>query len=275
MWNEKQRLRPACVVLTLTALVAGTVALEAADLQQRTVDAFNRYVRVSEARMKADRAFLWVETLPESQRRARLNELRREGLVIERLTTRESGKEIRIPDGLVHHWVGMVFVPKATVAQALKLLQDYDRHTEIYKPAVARSKLLERKGDVFRVYLRFYQKKVLTVVVNSEHEAVFSRPAPDRAQSRIYSTRIAQVEDPDTPRERELPVGRDGGYLWRLYTYWRFLERDGGTYIECESISLTRDIPLGLGFIVGPFVTSVPRESLEFTLTTTRRALAR
>jgi hypothetical protein len=104
---------------------------------------------------------------------------------------------------------------------------------------------------------------------------VFSRPAADRARSRVYSTRIAQVEDPDTSEERELPVGNDGGYLWRLYTYWRFLERDGGTYIQCESISLTRDIPLGLGFIVGPFVTSIPRESLEFTLTTTRKALAR
>jgi hypothetical protein len=256
-------------------MTVATTGIDAAELQRRTVDAFNRYVRVTEARMNADRAFLWVDGLAEAHRREQLNELRREGLVIERLTTRESGREIGIPDGLVHHWVGMVFVPGATVDQAVSLLQNYDRHADIYKPAVARSKLLERKGDVFRVFLRFYQKKVLTVVVNSEHEAVFSRPAADRARSRVYSTRIAQVEDPDTSEERELPVGNDGGYLWRLYTYWRFLERDGGTYIQCESISLTRDIPLGLGFIVGPFVTSIPRESLEFTLTTTRKALAR
>jgi hypothetical protein len=112
-------------------------------------------------------------------------------------------------------------------------------------------------------------------VVNSEHEARFSSPAPDRAESRIYSTRIAEVESPDTPSEREKPVGRDGGYLWRLNTYWRFLERDGGTYIQCEAISLTRGIPFGLGWVVGPFVTSIPRESLTFTLETTRKALAR
>ena len=127
---------------------------------------------------------------------------------------------------------------------------------------------------MFRVYLRFYMKKVITVVVNSEHEVRFSWPAADRAQSRIHSLRIAEVEDPDTPGEREMPVGQDGGYLWRLNTYWRFLERDGGTYIQCEAISLTRAIPLGLGWLVGPFVTSIPRESLTFTLETTRKTLA-
>jgi hypothetical protein len=82
------------------------------------------------------------------------------------------------------------------------------------------------------------------------------------------------VADPGTPQERERPVGQDGGYLWRLYTYWRFLERDGGTYVQCEAISLTRGIPFALGWLVGPFVTSIPRESLTFTLETTRKTLA-
>ena len=131
-----------------------------------------------------------------------------------------------------------------------------------------------REGDRFRVYLRFFMKKVITVVVNSEHDARFSRAGSDRAESRIYSTRIAEVEDPGTAHEREKPVGRDGGYLWRLNTYWRFLERDGGTYVQCESITLTRGIPIGLGWLVRPFVTSIPRETLEFTLATTRKALA-
>jgi hypothetical protein len=159
------------------------------------------------------------------------------------------------------------------VDRALALLQDYDSHASVYRPAVARSRLLSRDGDVFRVYLRFHMKKVITVVVNSEHEARFSRPAADRAQSRIYSLRIAEVDGPDTPQEREMPVGNDGGYLWRLYTYWRFLARDGGVYVQCEAISLTRAIPFGLGWVVGPFVTGIPRESLAFTLETTRKTL--
>ncbi|MBI3048619.1 MAG: hypothetical protein HYY76_09965 [Acidobacteria bacterium] len=261
--------------LTAAASALWAVAASAAELQPRTIAAFDRYVRITEARMASESAFLWVDALPPSQQSRRRSELQQGAVLIERLTIREGGKEIAIPEGLVHHWVGLVFVPGATVDSTLGLLQDYDRHAEIYRPAVARSRLLARDGDLFRMELRFVMKKIITVVVNSEHEARFDRDRPDRARSRIYSTRIAEVEAADTPREREKPVGRDGGYLWRLYTYWRVVERDGGTYVQCESISLTRDIPIGFGWLIGPFVTSIPRESLEFTLATTRRTLAR
>jgi hypothetical protein len=268
-------MRPALSLFTAPVLCVVATGTLASELQPRTVAAFDHYVRVTEARMDAGAPFLWVETLPDAERRARLQAMRRGELAIERLETREGGKPIGIPGGLVHHWIGSVFIPGVTVDHAVALLQDYDRHADIYRPNVAGSKLLSRDGDVFRVYLRFYMKKVITVVVNSEHEARFTRPAPDRAQSRIYSVRIAEVEHPDTAREREKPVGRDGGYLWRLYTYWRFLERDGGTYVQCEAVSLTRGIPRGFGWLIGSFVTSIPRESLAFTLETTRTALAR
>jgi hypothetical protein len=125
------------------------------------------------------------------------------------------------------------------------------------------------------MHLRFTMTRVITVVVDTENEAVFMREAPDRARSSIRSTKVAQVEDAGQPGERELPVGHDGGYLWRLNSYWRLLERDGGVYVECESISLSRDIPFGFGWVVKPFVTSLPKDSLVFTLETTRKALAR
>jgi hypothetical protein len=82
------------------------------------------------------------------------------------------------------------------------------------------------------------------------------------------------VADADTPNEREKPVGNDGGFLWRMNSYWKFEEKDGGVYIECESISLTRDIPTGLGWLIKPFVTSIPKESLQMTMGSTRAALA-
>ena len=257
---------------SLLGVVGWSASADAAELQPKTVTAFDRYVQAAE-RTAADGPFLWIDSRPEAERRTRLEAVRQGSLVIERLSARESGKEIDIPNGLVHHWLGAVFVPGGTVDRALALLQDYDSHATVYRPNVARSRLLSSDGDVFRVYLRFHMKKVITVVVNSEHEARFSRPAADRAQSRIYSLRIAEVDDPDTPQEREMPVGNDGGYLWRLYTYWRFLARDGGVYVQCEAISLTRAIPFGLGWAVGPFVTGIPRESLAFTLETTRTTL--
>jgi len=153
------------------------------------------------------------------------------------------------------------------------LLQDYDRHAAVYSPVVQQSKLLTHDGDRFTMFLRFYQKKGITVIVNTHHDARFTTMSPQHVKAKIYATRIAQVEDAGTASEHELAVGRDGGYLWRLNTYWQFVERDGGTYVQCESITLTRGIPVGLGWLIRPFVTSIPRESLVFTLDTTRKAL--
>jgi hypothetical protein len=256
--------------LLLIVCAAGSPPLHAAELKSATSAAFDRYVRVTEARMAAPEPFLWIDGLPEAERRAALEKLRGGDFVIESMTTKEGGRTIEIPDGMVHHWLGVVFVRDASLAQAVALLQDYDRHAQIYKPNVARSKLVSRSGDDFKLFLRFHMKKVITVVVNSDHEAHFTRVAPDRVSSRIRSTRIAEVEDPDTPRERELPVGHDSGYLWRLNSYWRFLQRPEGVYIQCESITLTRGVPYGFGWLV----TSIPRETLEFTLATTQKALA-
>jgi hypothetical protein len=260
------------VLIAVLLLVA---PIAAAELQEKTVAAFDRYVRETERRLDArDQPFLWVDGKAPAEKNKALETLRQGGLVIESLETKANGREIDIDDGLVHHWLGVVFIPGKTVSDAVTLLQDYDRHQEIYKPNVARSKTLSRDGDRLKLFLRFYMKKGITVVVNSDHEAVFTRGGDDRASSRIRSTRIVEVENPDTPQERELPVGRDGGYLWRLNSYWRFLERDGGVYVQCESITLTRGIPFGLGWLVGPFVTSIPKETLSFTLETTRKALA-
>lgn len=249
-----------------------TAQASAAELKPATVAAFNRYVAAAEKQRSSGVPFLWTDGQDAAQRRAR-EELRLKGFAIERIEIREGNQALAVPDGLVHHWLGVVFVPRATLAQGLALLQDYDRHGEIYKPAVARSRLISRDGDIFKFYLRFFMKKVITVVVNSDHEARFTRPAPGRAYSRIVSTRIAEVDDPGGPDEQEKPVGRDGGYLWRLNSSWRFLERDGGTYIQCESITLTRSVPFALAFIIKPFITGIPKETLTFTLERTRNAL--
>jgi hypothetical protein len=258
------------LLLAGMGVVAADSAM-AAELRPATIAGFNRYVTVYEAQ-SAKGPFLWIDGDEQAQRRAR-DLARTGGLVMERIQVRDGGRDIEIPDGIVHHWLGTVFVPGGTVEKALGLLQAYDRHADIYKPAIARSRLISRQGDSFRFFLRFYAKKVITVVLNSEHEARFTREDATRARSRIVSTRIAEVKNPDTPQEREKPVGNDGGFLWRLNSYWRVVERDGGVYIQCETLSLTRSIPFGLNWIVGPFVTSVPRELLSFTLVTSRTAL--
>ena len=259
---------PASVAVGV-ALFTGTLA--AAELHETTSKAFDTYVAAAEVRSATP--FLWLDTRPAAERQRLLAGLKKGELVIERLRVRPGGRELDVPDGMIHHWLGTVSIPNATAADAVKMLQDYDRHAAIYAPTVARSRLLSQKGDEFRFSLRFVMTKVITVVVDGEHQARFAWLGPGRARSWIRSTRLAEVTGAGSSTEREEPVGKGGGYLWRLNSYWRFEERDGGVYLECESVSLTRDIPFGLGWVVGPFVTSLPRESLEFTLQTTRKKL--
>jgi hypothetical protein len=267
-------------LVMVLAADAGT----SADLKPASSAAFDKYVAVVERRIAVEVArretFLWVDTLPPAPRTEVVNKLRRGEVVTERLGI---GDKIDVPDGMVHHWVGTIFIRGAELADAVTLLQDYDRHASIFSPNVVRSKTLEHvhldgttresSGDRFRVFLRFYMKKVIAATLNTEHEAFFVTVGPDRVYSTIHSTRVAEVEDAGTPNERELPPGRGHGFMWRLNTYWRFLERDGGTYIQCESLTLSRDVPFGLGWIIKPFVTEIPMESLTFTLQRTRAAL--
>ena len=170
------------VVACACLLALPTGAALAADLKPATVAAFDRYVRIAEARMATEvadpRRFLIIDTDTEAARKARLAELRAGRISIERLAAREGGKTIDIPDGLVHHWVGIIFVPGGTAATAVALLRDYERHDEVYKPAVQRSAVLSQDGDSLRVFLRFFMKKVLAVTLNTDHDARFTTISP-------------------------------------------------------------------------------------------------
>jgi hypothetical protein len=263
-------------LITIAAVLLATCSGRAVDLKPATDAAFNRYVRLSEQRMQSDTnsgSFLWVDGLPDHQRQEVQERLKRGEVVTQRLETLDHGAPIGVPDGLIHHWVGLVFIPGAGLQRTLALLQNYDEHSRIYAPRVLRSKLIKRDGDEFKIFLRLRDKNVVTVVLDTEYDVNYTRLDPARASSQSYSTRIAQVENVDEKDERDKPVGHDNGYLWRLNSYWRFWERDGGVYVQLEAISLTRDIPEGLGWLVRPFITSIPKESLVFTLDRTRDAL--
>jgi len=260
-----------CLMLVLGA-TAYAVVLRAA-----TASAFDRYVRLTEQRIADEVArpapFLWIDSVP-AARRAELDKgLHQGGVIVERLTTMDGSKNIDVPDGLIHHWVGTVFAPHATVAQAVALMQDYNKHSTYFAPNIVSSKRLDHQGDHFKVALRFSVKKVIAVTLDTENDAQFFRMAPDRAYSRIRTTKVVEIANAGTPEEAPRPPGEEHGFMWNLNTYWRFLERDGGTYVQCESLTLSRDVPFALGWIIRPFITQVPRESLNFTLAHVRDAL--
>jgi hypothetical protein len=267
------------ILLAIEILGTQTPEAMSAELRPKTVEAFDRYVQLTEARINGEVAqtekFLYVDGLSPARRSQVLAALKRGEIFMERLQTLDaSGQKIEAPEAIIHHWLGAVFVPGANLQQTIALVQDYNRHQDIYKPEVVRSRLLTHQGNDFTIYYRLRKKKVITITLNTNHDVHYFPVDSTRWYSRSYSTRIAEVENADTPNEREKPIGHDGGFLWRINSYWKFEEKDGGVYVECESISLTRDIPTGLGWLIMPFVTSIPKESLEMTMGSTRGALA-
>jgi hypothetical protein len=223
--------------------------VRAAELKPETAEAFDRYVRAAEARRARSGDFLWTDGSPE-----RLKAVRAGQIAVEPV----AGKgDLDVPEGLIHDWIGAVFVPGATLEGTLASVQDYDHHK--HQAEVLDSRVLSHEGNHYRIYLRLIKKKVITVVLDTEHDVRYFPLDARRWESRSYGTRIAEV-----------PAGHDHGFLWRLYSYWRFEERDGGVYMECEAISLTRDVPLGLGWLIEPIVRQLPRESLVSTLSAPR-----
>ncbi len=248
-----------------------------AKLHTETVAAFDRYVHLTdernEAELKRGSSLLWIDSQPEIQRTQAYAALKSGEVQIHQLATQDNSKPIACPGGMIHHWVGVIFIPGAKLDDVLGVLQDYDHQSTIYSPDVERSKIESHDGDHFRVFLRFRRHKVITVVLNTEHEVHYFHDAPGRAHSRSSAVRIAEVENPGKSDEREKAPGDDGGFLWRMETWWRMEERDGGVYVQSEAASLTRAIPTGLGWMVGPFITSIPKETLLFTLEATRKAV--
>jgi hypothetical protein len=254
-------------ILLSFSLVAPSSPL-VTELKPATLAAFDRYAGQREGQIKGELndagKFFWVDKLPEAEKQKAYANMRAGQIVIDK------GKRTDIPEGIIHHWTGAGFIPGATLQQTLAFVQDYNHHASHYQPDVAGSKLLSRNGNNFKINLRFVKKKVITVVLDTEHDVNYMQLDPKRVASTAHTTRISEIENPGTSSEKMLPPGKDSGFLWKMNTYWRFAERDGGTYVQCETISLSRSVPFGLGWIVNRFVNSVPQEGLTFTLQRTR-----
>ena len=245
------------------------VSLAASDLKPKTVQAFDDYIRKVEARLDQEvqtPTFLWSD-----REEGRAAQIRQGPATAVSLTGKNP---LAVPDGLIHDWVGAVFIPGTTLEKTIAMVQDYDHHKNIYKPEVTDSKLISHSGNDFKIELRLLKKKVITVVLDTYYDVHYTPMDATHWYSRSYSTRIQEVENAGKSDERLDPVGKDHGFLWRLYSYWRFVERDGGVYLECEAVSLTRDIPTGLGWMIEPIIRQLPKESLVNTLRKTHDALA-
>ena len=265
--------RPALVVV-LVALAAASAF--AADLKEETVAAWNRYIEATEQRIAEELAggdrFLVLdfgEDPDAARERLLAGEVR-----VERMETRAAdGERIRVPKGTIHHWRGSVLIPDVALEDVLHGLIVTIDPADL-QDDVVESRVIEREGDRLRLYLRIRRRQLVTADYNTEHEAVYTRHGPDSASSRSVALRIAELEDAGSPNEREKPIGRDRGFLWRLHTYWRYQQVAEGVIAECESVTLSRGIPRLLGWMVRPLVNRTAREVLTQTMTSISTVLA-
>lgn len=191
------------------------------------------------------------------------------GILIDDVESRDAaGGEIDVPSALVHHWRGAVLIPGARLADLLVKLQS---GPPAAKPEdVLAARVLDTGPDRLTVYLRLQRSKFVTVVYDTEHEIAFRRHGARRASSTSVATKIVELDDPGTPRERAVAAGDDRGFLRRWQAYWRYEEVAGGVIAECESISLSRSVPSLLRYVAGPLIRSTARESMERTLIAVR-----
>jgi hypothetical protein len=179
-----------------------------------------------------------------------------------------------VPSGLIHHWRGTAYVRGATSSDMLALLRDYRDLPRNYGPEIQSSAVRWEGSGAASVAIRMKRKKVITVVLDGEYDIRTQPISSHSGSSSSRSTHIWEVDAAGTPHEHHMNEGDDDGFLWRLNSYWSFQEVPGGLLIECEAVSLTRDIPSGLSWLATPLVEELPRESLEFTMQATRNALA-
>jgi hypothetical protein len=256
--------------LLLGILSVAAPAVAVAEPQPAAVAAFNSYVGTVESRLAKQHtsqgAFL---TSAASAQRSK-DRLRRGELIIEDLTPADGST---LPGAMLHHWRGTAFAPGATVADFERLMKDFGSYPQRYSPQVLQAHIVAGQGDHFQAVMRVRQRHVITVVMDTAYDITFGQLDPQHGYSISRSTHISEIESPGTSSEHALSSKEDHGFLWRQNTYWTYEERDDGLYMQIESLSLSRSIPTGLGWAVRPFVESVPRDSLEFTLRSTCNAL--
>jgi len=263
-------------LIFLALLTTGEAS--ASELKPRTIKAFEHYEQVTEARVRSELStpgqFLAIDSLPEEQRKVELERVKNGHVYIRTLSTKENDKKMEMPDGLVHHWLAIGFIPKARLEQVLQVTQDYAHHADFFKPDVQRSELVSRDGEHFHVYFRFYRKAIVTAVYNTQFDIDFTQTDPTHEYSFARAVRIAEVRNPGEKDESERPVGNDRGFLWRLDLYTRYLETTDGVFVQIEFLGLSRSVPAVFAWLVNPYVKSVPREYLTNYVGQLQKAVA-
>lgn len=237
-------------------------------LSPQTVAEFERYTNKVEAQLNecwnGGKSFLVLDDNPSEKKKVLAGELF--------IKSMSGDHPVAVTSGLIHDWLGAVFIPHATPEHVVSILEDFNRHKDIY-PEVTQSKTLESNGSTVTGYWRLEQKSgIVPIILDVTEEATYKQVSPEKWKGLTYAKKIIETDTGLFSRGKKFPLGEGHGYLWRLYGYWSLEAAQGGTLAECRTLSLSRDIPQGLNWAVAPYVEKQPRISLASLLTNTRRA---
>ncbi len=254
-------------------------SLTAVTLESRTLRAWSAYVEATERRIareiESGSRFLALDFQPFSLADRELRTIASGGIPVARMATFDPrGREFTVDGGAIHHWRGCVLVPGANLEEVLSRIANPGPPDELQED-VLDSAVLGRGPDWLKIYLKLQRSKIVTVVYNTEHLVSYRRHKEGRASSRSEALKIAELEFPNSAREKEKPQGSDHGFLWRLNSYWRYQQVDGGVLVECESLSLSRSVPVLLEFLIRPIINRTARQSMQRTLAELRDRLIR
>ena len=267
--NRERPFRPAVRWLAVLApLLVGNNA-RATILAPETVASWEEYVQTAHTRLQEHllpgHPFLSIDEKPGMAEAVR----RGEPVVFPFGRTPQ-----KIPAGLIHDWIGIVFIPNAKLDDVLSTVRDYAHYSDFYAPAVMRSKALKSDGSKDRFSMVLMNKSVISrTALDSDYEVSYVRLDPYHWYSISEASRIQEVENYGTPAQRILPENQGTGLIWRLLSTTRYEERDGGVYIQVEAIALSRDIPVSLRWIATPLVRRVSKHSLVTCLQQTSGAV--
>jgi hypothetical protein len=261
---------PYLFLFIVLQFLAAPLTLSSADLSSQTVKAWDEYIRATNSRMQNRLAgttpFLWIDEAPDRRERIR------KGEIVAEPASQDGPK--KVPQGLIHHWIGAVFIPNTTIKAVFSVLNDYDRYDRFFNPAVITAKLLDDSGDKRDFSMVLLEKApFVTAAIASEYTSDITRVDDQHWYTISYSTRIQQIDNYGQAGQHELPPDQGAGFVWRLYSIERFEEKDGGVYVELEAIALSRNIPLAIQWLVKPIVQHLPRNSMVATLQKTRDAV--
>jgi hypothetical protein len=242
----------------------------AANLQHETVNAWEDYVQGVKLRMRdrvnPGRVFLWVDESPE-----RVAKVRRGEVVA---SPAGATSPIAVPFGLIHDWIGAVFIANTKLGQVLPIVRDYERYKDFYRPGVIDSKPVSLSDTEDRFSMLLMNKSLYRkTALDGDYRSLQFRVDDRRRYSIVETTRIQEIAEYGASDQHRLPEDQGTGLAWRLFAVTRFEERDGGVYLEVEAVALSRDVPVSLRWFVEPIIRHVARTSIMTSLQQTRDAV--